>query len=374
MSATLFEHYCYLSEPRRHEAYRAAIANVVRSGDLAADLGCGFGVLGLLCLEAGAARVWGIDSTDAIDIAAETLAHEGFANRYACIRQSTFRAELSEPVDVLICDHVGYFGVDYGIVAMMEDARRRFLKPGGRVIPQALHLQIAGIASPQARDRLFAWEKDTVPGAYAWLSAYAVNSKHDVNFAADELATRPVPLGTVDLTQDSPDVLSFAATLVADADGALDGLGGWFVAELCEGVTMTNAPDASGRISRSQVLLGFETPLAVAAGDTVEVTVRIRHEDTIISWTARNPRTGQRVRQSTFASLPISASQRLGPSQEAAKLNSAGHARAALYALVDGKRSGAEIETDMLRLHGDLFPSQAELARFVRAELARSTR
>jgi protein arginine N-methyltransferase 1 len=346
----------------------------VRPGDLVGDLGCGFGVLGLLCLEAGAAHVWGIDSSDAVDIAAETMARQGFADRYTCMRESTFRAELPEEVDLLICDHVGYFGVDYGIVAMMDDARSRMLKPGGRVIPQALDLRVVGIASTQARDALRAWEKDTVPAAYSWLSSYAANAKHDVTFSADELATQAVPLGTVDLTQDSPDVLSFAATLVAEADGALDGLGGWFSCELAPGVTMTNAPDAPDRIARSQVLLGFEEPLAVSTGDRIDVAVKIRHEDTIISWSAHNPRTGQRQRQSTFASLPMSTNARLAPSMQPASLSRAGQARAALLALVDGTRSGSEIEAEMLRAHGELFPSEAELVRFVRAELARSTR
>lgn len=374
VSATLSEHYSYLSEPRRHEAYRAAIAQVLRPGDLVADLGCGFGVLGLMCLEAGAAHVYGIDSTEAIGIAAETMAREAYADRYSCIRESTFRAELPERVDLLICDHVGYFGVDYGIVAMLDDARRRMLKPGGRVIPQALELMIAGIASPQARTALDAWEQNSVPNAYSWLSTYAVNSKHDVTFSASELATRPVSLGVLDLTQDSPELLAFAATIFAEADGEIDSLGGWFSCRLASGVTMTNAPQAPDRIARSQVLLGFERPLAVLAGDSIDVTVKIRHDDAIISWTARNPRTGQCVRQSTFASLPMNAAAGLSPSPGPQILGKAGQARVALLGLVDGARSGSEIEAEMLSTHCDLFPSKAELVRFVRAELARSAR
>ena len=213
MSGTLSEHYRYLSDPRRHELYQSAIEQIVRPGDLVADLGCGFGVLGLLCLEAGAAHVFGLDQTDAIDIAAETMAGAGFTERYTCIRKSTFRAELPEKVDVLICDHVGYLGIDYGIIAMIEDARHRFLKPGGRVIPQAIELRIAGVASKQARDTLQAWQSEIVPSAYSWLSSYAANAKHDVQFAVDELATEPVTLGSVDLERDNPEVLTFTARL-----------------------------------------------------------------------------------------------------------------------------------------------------------------
>ena len=374
MNETLSEHLAYLSEPGRHAAYTAAIAHELKPGDLVADLGCGFGVLGLLCLEAGAAHVWGIDRTDAIDIAAESLARQGHADRYTCIQETTFRAELPEKVDLLICDHVGCFGVDYGIVAMMDDARRRFLKPGGRVIPQILELKIAGIASSRVRDILRAWEDGSVPQAYSWLSALAVNSKTYIDLTPDELATAPVSLGKVDLTTDSPELLSFTATLSADADGALDGLGGWFACELAPGATMTNAPDAADRIKRLQVLLGFEVPLKVSKGDSIEVAIKIRHDDAIISWAARNPRTGQHLRQSTFASLPMSAQRRAKAPEGPLTLGKTDKARAALFALVDGSRTASEVEAEMLRTHADLFPSQAELVRFVRAELARCPR
>jgi type I protein arginine methyltransferase len=373
VSAALEEHHSYLSLAHRAELYHAAIVQALSPGDTVADLGCGFGVLGLYCLEAGASQVWGIDSTDAIDIAAQTTARMGYAERYNCLHERSFRAQLSEPVDLLICDHVGHFGLDYGIIAMLEDARRRLLKPGGRIIPQAIALQIAGVASPLARNKLDAWQREPVPPAYAWLASYAANTKHVVSFSPDDLATKPVALGRVDLATDSPAVLSFAASLEVTANGALDGLGGWFACELAPGVTMTNAPGAPERIDRSQVLLGFEVPLAVIAGDTIAVTVKFRHEDGILAWSAHNPRTDQRARQSTWASLPLSASARLGASTKAQQLSTAGRARAALLALIDGARTGSEIEAEMLRLHAALFPSEAELIRFTRDELARST-
>lgn len=178
------EHYSYLSEPRRHEAYRAAVAQAVRPGDLVADLGCGFGVLGFCALRRARRMCGGSTAPRRSTSPPKRWRAKNRADRYSCIREFTFRAELPQKVDLLICDHVGYFGVDYGIVAMLDDARRRLLKPGGRVIPQALNLEVAGIASQQARDRLRAWDKETIPAAYSWLSAYAGNSKHNVTFSA----------------------------------------------------------------------------------------------------------------------------------------------------------------------------------------------
>lgn len=112
MSDTLSEHRGYLVDKRRIARYGDAIDRVILAGDTVVDLGCGFGILGLMCLKAGASKAWGIDATDAIDIARETAARAGFGEKYHCIQDQTYRAELPEKVDVLICDHVGYFGVD----------------------------------------------------------------------------------------------------------------------------------------------------------------------------------------------------------------------------------------------------------------------
>ncbi|WP_169248250.1 methyltransferase domain-containing protein [Candidatus Competibacter phosphatis] len=131
----LDEHLGYVADRTRLERFQTAIARVIRPGDCVADLGCGSGILGLLCLQAGADRMYGIDSTIMIEVARETFSRVGWAERTTFIRGHSHRIELPERVDMVICDHVGYFGFDYGIVHTLQDARRRFLKPGGDVDP-----------------------------------------------------------------------------------------------------------------------------------------------------------------------------------------------------------------------------------------------
>ena len=70
----LDEHLGYVADHVRLERYESAVARVMGRGDLVADLGCGSGILGLLCLHAGAGRVFGIDSTAMLEVARETFA------------------------------------------------------------------------------------------------------------------------------------------------------------------------------------------------------------------------------------------------------------------------------------------------------------
>jgi protein arginine N-methyltransferase 1 len=273
-----------------------------------------------------------MDATQAIEIARETMRQAGFAERYTCLHESSFRAELPEPVDIVICDHVGYFGVDYGIVSVIGDARRRLLKPAGKVIPGRIVLQAAAVQSPACRKLADGWAGEPVPAEYHWLREYGVNEKYAHAFEATALASAPAELGTIDLREESLDLLSFSARLPVDRAGELDGLAGWFECELSDGVWMTNSPLASDRINRPQAFLPFGEPLAVLAGDHLEVTVSVRHDDSVISWSARVPRTGQSARQSTWASKILDRRDRVPPAERIPELGPTGEARRTLLA------------------------------------------
>lgn len=324
-----------------------------------------------MCLKAGAGKTWGIDGTDAVDIAAETMRRAGFDADYRCINDQTFRAELPEKVDLLICDHVGYFGIDYGILNLMIDARRRLLKPGGRMIPERISLYLAGVRSPACRSLLDQWETPDVPPEFNWLRSYTVNTKHPVFFDSSEIVTDPVLSGAVTLGEDVADTLGFKATLVAEDSGVLDGIGGWFDCELGGGVRMTNSPLARDRIKRYQIFLGFDQPLAVKPGDSVEVSVRVGHQNSVMAWSVRDPATGRLQKYSNWASMPMAISERMKPSVAPRTFNERGRAVKIVLGYIDNAMTGEEIEQAVLRDHPDLFPSPQEIARFVRDELAR---
>ena len=117
----LNQHLDYLSDRRRLSSFKDSIGRVVRDGDRVIDLGCGSGVLGLMSLRAGASHVYAIDDTAMVTIARQTFKREGLANKATFFSVKSFLAELPETADVVVCDHVGYFGFDYGIVDVLRD-------------------------------------------------------------------------------------------------------------------------------------------------------------------------------------------------------------------------------------------------------------
>lgn len=226
MAGAITEHLEYLTLPGRNDLYRRAIVATVRPGDLVADLGCGVGVLGLMCLEAGASQCWGVDNSAAINLARESMARAGLADRYICVDDSTFSVDLPQQVDLIICDHVGFFGFDYGIVRLMRDARQRLLKPGGRMIPEALDLMVAPVSSDELRTLAAKWTDPLVPDTYHWIEHLARNTRYAAAFGPDDLIGAPVRLGRIDFAEDEPGYFRFNAVLVASRAGRFDGLAG----------------------------------------------------------------------------------------------------------------------------------------------------
>lgn len=369
MSDVLAEHIEYLTLPGRNALYRQAIAATLRPGDRVADLGCGVGVLGLFCLEAGAGKVWGIDSSDAIHLARETMAKAGLGDRYECIAGSTFRTVLPEQVDLIICDHVGFFGFDYGIVQLMRDARRRFLKPGGAMIPQALDLMVAGVSSADCLAKADGWTRPEVPEQYHWLDRLSRNLRYSYPYAADDLIAAPVALGHIDFAADEPDYFRFETVLTATRAGRFDGLAGWFDCRLAEGVRMTNDPLAPESIRRSQAFLPAEESFMVEAGDEIRVAVRFRADDTMISWTIHPPR-GARQQMSTFNGTVLTPADLVKEPGRSLTLSHEGKARAFVLAQVDGQRSGDEIADRVLAEWPDMFPGEQAVRDFVKSVLA----
>ncbi len=370
----LEEHLRYVADPTRLGRFKAAIEQIVQPGDRVADLGCGSGILGLLCLQAGASHVYAIDDSAMVGVAHRTMALAGFADKAVIIRGLSQRVEFVEPVDAVICDHIGYFGFDYGIVHTLQDARRRLLRPGGAVIPGRIRLEIGAVATCDALPPIERWRSSAVPAELHWCRQLAVNTKYAVELSADALLAGPVVLGEIDLRVDQPEFFRWSADLRIASDGVMHGLAGWFDCELAEGVWMTNSPLSDQAIDRPQAFLPIDEAVPVRTGDLVTVVVMARPADNIIAWDVEFHATRRRFRQSTWPGMMLARDDlvRANPAR-IPRVNRAGQAQLTILGYCDGHRTAREIGEAVLRDHPDLFPSTAETLRFVTHVLGRNT-
>lgn len=369
-----YEHLSYVADRIRTSRFRAALGQVIRPGDDVLDLGSGVGVLGLLCAEAGAGSVAALERGDVVEIARQALASALGPERSRAIRAESNHHVSPSRFDVLVCDHVGYFGFDYGVIAFVADARRRLLKPGGRIVPRGFDLYLAPVSAPSERDLVDASLHEDAPGGLRLLHRYAVNMKHSARLGEDCALAEPVRVAGIDLRGDSPDCLTLSARFTAAKAGQLDGLGGWFECFLSDSVTMTNSPLAADRIDRPQAFLPIETPVAVSPGDVIEAEVVARHAEHLISWTVRHLPSGRRFRHSTWTGTIITEAElaRRSPAH-VPTLTPEARARALVLGFCDGRRSRGEVEAAVLAGHPDLFPTRGAAEAFISGVLDRDT-
>lgn len=369
MSLVLDEHRGYLADRVRLDAFRRAIRQSVRPGDVVLDLASGTGILGLLACEAGAARVYAVEATGLIDAARAVAAANGVADRVSFLQAHSRDVTLPEPVDVIVCDQIGHFGFEAGLVENGADARVRFLKPGGRFVPASVELCVAPIEDAGLRAQVDFWRERPAGFDFSPVRTWALNHRYPAMVAATALLGPAAPIAVIDMSSATPGPLAGRADLRVERAGLLHGIAGWFTATLAAGVTMTNAPQAPARLDRSHVFLPIESVTAVEPGDVIRASVHARPAEVLMAWTVEVIRDGRpvaRARQSTIHGLFLTRAdvQRTDP-RLTPTLSPRGRARLSVLELCDGQRTLADIEHAILTRHADVFATLSDAAAFV---------
>jgi SAM-dependent methyltransferase len=374
MDEILKEHFGYLADRVKLRQYQAAIARVLRPEHTVLDLGCGTGLLGLMALRAGARKVYFVEEGPIIEVARRTVIEAGFADQAEFFRKNSFELTLPDRVDLVVCDHVGYFGFDYGILQLLADARERFLTPNGVLVPSKIRLKLAPVGSNACRNIVGQWRDGSVSGDYAWLGSSAANIKHAATLEQDDLMAEPTTLAILSLGAKVAPYLSWSAEFVCARTGLLDGVAGWFECELVDGILVTNSPVATEQLNRPLAFLPLETPVDVKAGERVKVTVMARPADQVIGWCVDFLESAQRFAHTTFNGLLLdNESLTRARPERVAKLNDRGRMRQVVLSYCDGVRTIGEVEALVRNAHPDLFPSAQAMSAFIMQVLAKDT-
>ena len=278
----LLEHASYFSDRAKLEAYERALAQLINPGDVVVDLGSGTGLLGLMAARAGAGRVYMIDSGPVLGVATEVAAQNGFADRVIPVRAHSNDVDLPELADVVVCDQIGGLVYDAGVFGYFADARRRMLKPGGHLVPHGFTLYLAPVRAPEPRERVDLWERHPHGFDTAALHRLALNTEWRVDPTGIEILAPGAAVATV--SSWNLDRISHTETFEFDQKSTVDGLLGWFDAELAPGVRLTNAPGLTTRMHRWCNFYPSTRRLEVEPGDTLTTTLDIRPEPGVMNW------------------------------------------------------------------------------------------
>jgi protein arginine N-methyltransferase 1 len=342
----------------RMDAYARAIAKAVRPGSIVVDVGCGTGILSLLALRAGARRVHAIDTHPAVWLARDLAAENGYQDQIEVNHASSFDVELREPADVIVGDlRGGSSPLFEQNVAVMEDARRRWLAPHGVLLPVRDRLFVALVESEaHRRDLERGWTSLEQQGFRASTARMAVlngvYSDTDAPIASSQVLSDSKSWTEIRYGEPFARAHSATVELAMTRSGTAHALAVWFDTTLHDDIGFTAAPGQ--QLTYKRTLLPLLDPVRVAFGDTARVTLRTDVTGREWAWDTelggRSP-----VRQATFLGQPTSAEALLRESLTATPARSSGGDRAGeILAMMDGTRTVHELADAIAGGHPDL--------------------
>ena len=149
-------HRKLLGDAGRNQAFHAALKQVITPGvTTVADLGAGTGFLSFLARRLGAKHCHLVEYSEALALA-QTLAR---ANGITGLQFThAHSGEIANPprVDLVISETLGNYALEEGLLETLVDARR-YLKPGGAIMPCRLQQFVAPVSDPSLQREIDLW-------------------------------------------------------------------------------------------------------------------------------------------------------------------------------------------------------------------------
>jgi protein arginine N-methyltransferase 1 len=266
-----------LADALRNEALHAALARVIRPGETRVlDLGTGTGVLAFFAARLGAREVVAFERAEVIELA-KRLARANNVRNVRFLHGDVRDYEGSLTVDVIVAEILGNFAQEENIVESLNHARR-YLAPGGVVIPARVESWCAPLASPRLSDELASFRRLGYGLDFALAEEMARDNTYVKRIAPDELLevepqrwddlAFPPAGGSGSEPQPIQSLRQGTVRFAIPRAAAIHGFALWWEAMLVDGVSISTSPFAPPTHWK-QIFVPVLEPLECQAGDVV---------------------------------------------------------------------------------------------------------
>ena len=367
---SVFDYGGMIADRARMDAYLRALRQVIKPQSVVLDIGTGTGIFALLACQLGARLVYAVEPDDAIQVAREIAAANGFAGQIEFIQKLSTDVTLPERADIMVSDLGGLLPWFQHHLPSIIDARQRLLATQGRLIPQQDRAWAALVHAPELYARYTAgWDPALFGLDMSAARRIALNCMRRFRVTAEHLLTEPRQWATLDYATVAGTDIHAEISWTLASSGTAHGLSCWFDRTLTDGVELSNAPgisEALAPVVYASLFFPWSAPIAVNAGDRIVVTLaaNLVGDDYIWRWQARLFGQGREhnlkaeLKQSTFLSAPLTPKKFLKRSADyVPTLDADGAIDRFVLERMAGRRSLAQIADEVVRQFPNRFSS-----------------
>ena len=267
-------HRNMLADKPRNEAFYRALDSVIEKGKTTvADIGSGTGLLGFMARKLGARDVYLYEQASIIALSRELARRNKIDHCHFFPGPS---AEVMDPpkVDVVVAEILGNFAFEENMIATLDDARR-FLKPGGRIIPGKVEQWMAPVTSPRFYNELTVWDGVGFGLDFNLAKTMSLNNAYVRGFKASELldsGETAVAWDHIDFHKKNKSHRQGTGEWKLSGAETIYGLAVWWMAELVPGVDLSTSPLAP-KTHWEQLYFPVERPIEAKKGDIISASI-----------------------------------------------------------------------------------------------------
>lgn len=269
----------------RNVAMDRALRHAIRPGYRVLEIGTGTGLFAMMAARAGAKEVISCEINASVAATAtQIIAKNGYSDRVRVIPKSSTDLEigvdLSAPADLLILDTLGSNLIGCGALPLVENAKRRLMRPCAKVIPARGSVRVALAEDREANlRRLHIVEAfDLSPFNRLAVARYPLSPEDERLI----LRSDAQDLFRFDFQSGGPFPEAQASLSVTTFGGRVNGIAQWLAFEFDDEVQYENSPIERAFSAFSIV---FHSAQPIEMGRATTVYVRGAHDrETIRAW------------------------------------------------------------------------------------------
>jgi protein arginine N-methyltransferase 1 len=284
-------HRTLIADGARNEAFFRALKSLIEPGKtVVADIGAGTGLLGLMASKLGAKEVFLFEAAEVAGVAAQVLkANRAKACHLIPCHSTEFEDKLS--VDVIVSETLGNYALEENIIATLADARRRFLRPGGAIVPSRIEQYVAPVVAPRIDTELRVWQRVGHGLDLGPAQTMTLNNAYVRLLQSSELLEQgrsAINWDTIDLTRETRAKRRGEAEWRFAKPATVYGFAAWWTAELVPGISLSTGP-AAPKTHWEQLYFPLVEPVEAKSGQRIAVELRSNSSEeagTHLAWTA----------------------------------------------------------------------------------------